>query len=102
MHLIGYGPSLDRRAARQRGAAAANPHDLVQEFLNCSDANLWALLSNGLRLLRVNQALSRQSFLEFDLEAMFYGEVYSDFVFLWLMVHTTRFAPRESEGGIKP
>ena len=27
----------------------------------------------------------------------FTGEVYSDFVLLWLMVHATRFAPRENE-----
>lgn len=97
VHLIGCGLSLDRRAAGQRGAAAANPHGLVQEFLNRSDAHLWALLSNGLRfrVLRDNQALSRQSFLEFDLEAMMGGEVYSDFVLLWLVAHATRFAARE-------
>ena len=34
VHLIGCGLSLDRRAAGQRGAAAVNPHGLVQEFLN--------------------------------------------------------------------
>lgn len=98
-HLIGCGLSLDRRAAGQRGAAAANPHGLVQEFLNRSSGHLWAIVSNGLRLrvLRDNQALSRQSFLEFDLEAMFDGEVHSDFVLLWLMVHATRFAPREGD-----
>jgi hypothetical protein len=97
VHLLGCGLSLDRRAAGQRGAAAANPHGLVQEFLNRSPEHVWAIVSNGLRLrvLRDNQALSRQSFLEFDLEAMFAGEVYSDFVLLWLMVHATRFAPRE-------
>jgi hypothetical protein len=99
VHLVGCGLSLDRRAAGQRGAAAANPHGLVQEFVNRSPAHLWAIVSNGLRLrvLRDSQALSRQSFLEFDLEAIFQGEVYSDFVLLWLMVHATRFAPRESE-----
>lgn len=99
VHLIGCNLSLDRRAAGQRGAAAANPHGLVQEFLNRSDAHLWALLSNGLRLrvLRDNQALSRQSFLEFDLEAIMGGEVYSDFVLLWLVAHATRFAPREGD-----
>ena len=97
VHLLGCGLSLDRRAAGQRGAASANPHGLVQEFLNRSDAHLWAIVSNGLRLriLRDNQALSRQSWLEFDLEAMFSGEVYSDFVLLWLVAHATRFAPRE-------
>lgn len=99
VHLVGCGLSLDRRAAGQRGAAAANPHGLVQEFLNRSASHLWAIVGNGLRLrvLRDNQALSRQSFLEFDLEAMFQGELYSDFVLLWLMVHATRFAPREGD-----
>lgn len=99
IHLVGCGLSLDRRTAGQRGAAAVNPHGLVQEFLNRSDAHLWAVVSNGLllRVLRDNQALSRQSFLEFDLEAMFSGEVYSDFVLLWLMVHATRFMPRDGD-----
>ena len=97
VHLVGRGLSLDRRAAGQRGAAAANPHGLVQEFLNRSDAHLWAIVSNGLRLriLRDSQTLSRQSYLEFDLESMFAGEVYSDFVLVWLIAHATRFAPRE-------
>jgi hypothetical protein len=100
VHLVGCGLSLDHRAAGVRGAAAANPHGLVQEFLNrSSTAHVWAIISNGLRfrILRDNQALSRQSFLEFDLEAMFTGEVYSDFVLLWLIAHATRFAPREAE-----
>ncbi len=99
VHLLGCGLSLDRRAAGQRGAASANPHGLVQEFLNRSDAHLWAVVSNGLRLriLRDNQALSRQSWLEFDLEAMFSGEVYPDFVLLWLVAHATRFAPRDGD-----
>jgi hypothetical protein len=98
IHLIGCGLSLDHRVAGVRGAAAGNPHGLVQEFLNRSSSGyLWGIVSNGLRLrlLRDNQALSRQSFLEFDLEAMFTGEVYSDFVLVWLMAHATRFATRE-------
>lgn len=97
IHLVGCGLSLDRRAAGVRGAAAANPHGLVQEFLNRSEGHLWAIVSNGLRfrVLRDNQALSRQSYLEFDLESMFSGEVFSDFVLLWLIAHATRFAPRE-------
>ena len=96
IHLVGCGVSLDRRAAGVRGAAQSNPHGLVQELLNRSTAHLWAIVSNGLslRILRDNQALSRQSFLEFDLEAMFDGEVYSDFVLLWLIAHATRFLPR--------
>jgi hypothetical protein len=99
IHLVGCNLSLDRRAAGMRGAAAANPHGLVQDFLNRSSGHVWGIVSNGLRfrILRDNQALSRQSFLEFDLEAMFAGEVYSDFVLLWLMAHATRFAPREGD-----
>ena len=71
----------------------------MQEFLNRSDAHLWAIVSNGLRLriLRDSQTLSRQSYLEFDLESMFEGEVYSDFVLVWLIAHATRFAPREDD-----
>lgn len=98
IHLVGCGVNLDRRAAGVRGAAQANPHGLVQDFLNRSPGHLWAILSNGLRfrVLRDNQALSRQSYLEFDLEAIFSGEVFSDFVLLWLMAHATRFNPGES------
>lgn len=64
VHLVGRGLSLDRRAAGQRGAAAANPNGLVQEFLNRNDAHLWAIVSSGLRLrtLRDNRGLSRQSY----------------------------------------
>jgi hypothetical protein len=99
VHLIGCQLDLDRRAKGVRGAATANPHGLVQDFLNRSEAHLWAILSNGLqlRILRDSQAISRQSFLEFDLEAMFDGEVYADFVVLWMVAHSTRFAARENE-----
>jgi hypothetical protein len=95
IHLIGCGLPVDKRSAGQRGAAAAHPHSLVQEFLNRSPEHLWAIVSNGLRLriLRDNHALSRQSFLEFDLETMFNGEIYSDFVIFWLTAHATRFVP---------
>jgi hypothetical protein len=97
IHLVGCGLSLDRRAAGVRGAAGGNPHGLVQEVLNRSPDHLWGIVGNGLRLriLRDSQALSRQSFLEFDLEAMFAAEAYSDFVLLWLVAHATRFAPRD-------
>ncbi|MBL8818723.1 MAG: N-6 DNA methylase [Planctomyces sp.] len=95
IHLIGCGLSLDRRATGVRGATT-NPHGLVQEFLNRSTNHLWGIVSNGLRfrILRDNQALSRQSYLEFDLDAMFAGDVFPDFVLLWLTVHATRFLPQ--------
>jgi hypothetical protein len=98
IHLVGCGLSLDKRTAGVRGAAM-NPHGLVQEFLNRSEVHLWAIISNGLRfrILRDNQALSRQAFLEFDMETMFVGEIFSDFVLFWLIAHATRFAVQEKE-----
>lgn len=92
IHLVGCKLSLDRRAKGARGAATASPHSLVQELLNRSDSSLWAFVSNGLqfRILRDNLALSRQSYVEFDLEAMMDGEVYSDFAMFWLLCHQSR------------
>ena len=87
IHLVGFRADLD-----QRGGHSASPHGLVQEFLNRSDDHLWALLSNGrrLRILRDNASLTRQAFVEFDLEAMMDGEVYADFSLLWLLCHESR------------
>jgi hypothetical protein len=65
---------------------------LVQELLNRDISRLWGIVSNGLRLriLRDNHSLTRQAYVEFDLEAMMDGEIYSDFVLLWLLVHQSR------------
>ncbi|MGG6268523.1 Eco57I restriction-modification methylase domain-containing protein [Leptolyngbya sp. AN03gr2] len=92
IHLVGWGVNLDKRTAGAMGAARSSPHSLVQEFLNRSDAYLWAFVCNGrkLRTLRDNISLTRQSFVEFDLEAMMSGEVYADFVVLWLLCHQSR------------
>jgi hypothetical protein len=96
IHLLGWNvTSLDQRAPGVAGAADKAPHAMVQELLNRSDDHLWALLSNGhtLRLLRDATSLVGQSYVEFDLEAMFDGEVFSDFVVLYLTCHRTRFQP---------
>lgn len=92
IHLIGCKLPLDRRTKGARGAATASPHSMIQEFLNRSEEHLWAFLSNGLqlRILRDNISLSRQAFIEFDLEAMMDGEVYADFALLWLLAHQSR------------
>lgn len=99
IHLIGCKLPLDRRTKGARGAATASPHSMVQEYLNRSDKHLWAFLSNGLqlRILRDNVSLSRQAFVEFDLEAMMEGEVYSDFSILWLLCHQSRVEADKSE-----
>lgn len=92
IHLVGLNVDLDRRAPGVAGAAQASPHSLLQEFLNRSDDHLWGFVSNGLRLriLRDNRSLTRQAYVEFDLEAMMNGEVYSDFALLYLLCHQSR------------
>lgn len=92
IHLVGSGISIDKAQARVPGAARTSPHGLVQEFLNRTENHLWAFVSNGkrLRILRDNSDLVRQAFVEFDLESMMDGEVYSDFILLWLLCHESR------------
>ena len=92
VHLLGFNVELDKRTARVAGAAKTSPHSMVQEFLNRSDDHLWAFLSNGLqlRILRDNVSLTRQAYVEFDLQGMMDGEVYADFVLLWLLCHQSR------------
>lgn len=97
IHFVGAGTSLERRQAGVRGAASASPHSMVQELLNRSEEFLWAILSNGrqLRILRDNVSLTRQAFLEFDLEAIFANDIYDEFVVLWLVAHESRLDPED-------
>ena len=94
VHQLGAEVSLDRRTPGVHGAASKSPHGLVQEFLNRSPAHLWGIVTNGrvLRVLRDNVSLTRQAYLEFDLERIFSDNSYSDFTVLWLCCHATRFA----------
>jgi hypothetical protein len=93
IHLLGWGVELDRRTPGLAGAAAASPQSLVQECLNRSDDHLWGIASNGrvLRMLRDSTALVGSSYVEFDLEAIFDGDVFSEFVLLYLLCHESRF-----------
>lgn len=92
IHLIGCNLPLDRRTTGVRGAATASPHSMIQEYLNRSENGLWGFLSNGLvlRILRDNVSLSRQAYIEFNLESMMEGEVYADFALLWMLGHQSR------------
>ena len=100
IHLIGCRLPLDRRTKGARGAATSSPHSMVQEYLNRSEESLWGIVSNGLqlRLLRDNVSLSRQAFVEFDLEAMMDGEVYPDFALLWFVCHQSRLEAPNQKG----
>jgi hypothetical protein len=93
IHLVGCNVDLDYRIQTAAGGMRSSPHSLLQELLNRSDRHLWGIVSNGLilRLLRDNISLTRQAYVEFDLEAMMSGEAYPDFVLLWLLLHQSRF-----------
>ena len=92
IHLVGFRQDLDKRAATATDGPKMSPHGLVQELLNRSKGHLWAFVSNGLqlRILRDSAALTRHSFVEFDLEAMLRDEVYPDFVLFWMLCHASR------------
>jgi len=93
IHLVGANVPLDRRTVGVAGASRSAPHSLLQEWLNRSEGSLWGIVSNGrqLRLVRDNVSMTRQAFVEFDLEALFKGQSFADFRLLWLVLHATRF-----------
>lgn len=101
MHLLGHRVDLDSRTKGLAGAATSSPQSMVQELLNRSDDHLWAILSNGrvLRLLRDSTSLVGSSCVEFDLEAIFEGELFSDFLLLFNLCHQSRFEVRDDEVG---
>ena len=90
IHIAAWNASLDKRPG---GTGTVPPHSLVQECLNRTEGHLWAILTNGrqLRLLRDSSALATASYVEFDLEAIFDGELFSEFVLLYRLLHATRF-----------
>lgn len=99
IHLVGSHADLDRRTPGATGAAKASPHSLVQQVLNASEGHLWGIVSNGLtfRLLRDNVALTRLSYIEWDLATIFDGELYAEFFVLWLVAHQSRFDAERPE-----
>ncbi len=88
VQIVAVDRELDRKAQGER----RSPHAAVQEYLNRSDA-LWGLVTNGacVRLLRDSARVSQPSYVEFDLAAMVEGNLYSEFVVLYRLLHQTRF-----------
>ena len=101
VHLLGWGVDLDKRTPGMAGAAERAPHGMVQELLNRSDDYVYALLANGstLRILRDSSSLTGPSYVEFDLAAIFDGDLFSDFVALYLLCHQSRFEATDPELG---
>ncbi|GCF11080.1 Eco57I restriction-modification methylase domain-containing protein [Dictyobacter arantiisoli] len=93
IHLVGYEQDLDTVLHTPGTKFRNSAYSLVQELLNNSNQHLWGIVSNGkkLRLLRRNVSLTRQAYVEFDLEKMMQGEAYADFALFWLLCHQSRF-----------
>ncbi|WP_333894662.1 Eco57I restriction-modification methylase domain-containing protein [Mycolicibacterium gadium] len=100
IHLLGRVP-LDTRSKGVAGAAGASPQSMVQELLNRSDQHLWAILANAttLRLLRDSTSLVGSAYVEFDLEAIFDGDLFADFLLLYTLCHVSRVEARDPEVG---
>jgi len=101
LHLVGAGVDLD---APMELVAARAPQSMLQDYLNRETRSLWAILSNGrtLRLLRDASTLTRQSYVEFDLDDLFTNQIYADFRLLFLTVHASRFLPHPEDTAKKP
>jgi hypothetical protein len=86
----GWDVDLDHRTPNREARA---PHAVMQEQLNQDDSRLWGILTNGttFRLLRDSASLVTAQYLEFDLKAIFDGELFADFVQFYLTCHATRF-----------
>lgn len=92
VHLVGAAVALDGPTP---GVTARAPQSMVQDFLNRSRPCLWAIVSNGhtLRLLRDASSLTKQSYVEFDLDDIFDNQRYAEFRLFFLTVHASRLTP---------
>ncbi|MET7972437.1 DNA methyltransferase [Streptomyces mirabilis] len=89
VHLIPWNQELDKRPAVGQVPAQS----MLQDCLNRTEAHLWAVLTNGrrLRLLRDSSSFATAAYVDFDLEAIFDGELFSEFVLLYCVLHASRF-----------
>jgi hypothetical protein len=92
LHLLGAGVALERRTP---GVTARAPQSMLQDLLNRTRPCLWGIVSNGhnLRLLRDASSLTKQSYVEFDLDDLFDNQRYAEFRLFFLTVHASRLAP---------
>jgi len=99
LHLVEPGQDLDQRQGTGRGPKAKSPHDMLQVFLNVSEPDLWAVLSNGrfLRLLRDYHHTFSKGYVQFDLESIFEARNYADFRALYRLCHASRFRQTDDE-----
>ncbi|MCF3960415.1 Eco57I restriction-modification methylase domain-containing protein [Streptomyces fuscigenes] len=93
VHLMPWNHEPDKRPAPGQVPAQS----MLQDCLNRTEAHLWAVLTNGrrLRLLRDSSSFATAAYVEFDLEAIFDGELFSEFVLLYCVLHASRFEVAE-------
>ncbi|MFI5814555.1 Eco57I restriction-modification methylase domain-containing protein [Streptomyces sp. NPDC051643] len=93
IHQIPWNQELDKRPA----AGQVPAQSMLQDCLNRTEAHLWAVLTNGrhLRLLRDTSSFATAAYVDFDLEAIFDGELFSEFVLLYCVLHASRFTVAE-------
>ena len=92
LHTVEPGQELDEKPENSpRGAKS--PHDTLQQFLNASSDQDWAVVTNGLtlRVLRDYYHTYTRGYVEFDLENMFTNRNYRDFRALYRLCHASRF-----------
>ncbi|MDX2401524.1 N-6 DNA methylase [Streptomyces microflavus] len=93
VHQVPWNQELDKRLT----FGQVPPQSMLQDCLNRTEAHLWAVLTNGrrVRLLRDSSSFATAAYVEFDLEAIFDGELFSEFVLLYCVLHASRFAVAE-------
>ena len=93
IHLVPWELDLDKRPP----GGGLPPQSMLQQCLNRTETHLWAVLSNGrvLRLLRDSTSLTSSAYIEVDLEAMFDGELFEEFILLYRLLHVSRFEVAE-------
>lgn len=101
-HNVGLDEADPRFAVLGSGARKKSAFQLAQEFLDASDAHLWAIVSNGrqLRLLRDADTLTRPSYLEIDLQDILGNARLTEFEMVWRLLHASR-AKADAAAGAK-
>jgi hypothetical protein len=91
-HNVGLDEADTRFAVLGSGARKKSAFQLAQEFLDASDAHLWAIVSNGrqLRLLRDADTLTRPSYLDIDLQDILGNARLTEFEMVWRLLHASR------------
>ncbi len=97
VYIGGFYESLDKRPENKQ--LRVSPHAMVQEYLNYSE-HLYGFVTNGkqLRLLRDASRITRLSYVEFNLQKIMEEDLYSDFVLLFRLLHSSRMPQKVDVG----